>query len=368
MTILFLFIFCNYLAGITVSIKAIKNLRKAIIIYLIVAFLPIICYPQSDAANNTTKPYRIMFYNVENYFDAIHDSTKTYNEFTPNGDLRWTNKKYTKKRNNIYKVIKAVGGWNQVSLIGLVEVENEFVISDLVNNTPLARDGYDYVHYESNDFRGIDVALLYKTSDFKILHSHKVEILDPKNQSFTTRDMLYVVGLLANDTLHVIVNHWTSRYRGYLESEPLRILAAQKLISLTDSICSANRNANIILMGDFNDNPDNKSMQLLTKNGECNFTNNNLINTNPQVKGTLKYKDNWSTFDQFLISNPLVNGINGLYCSTFGHIFDADFLLEKDQKYFGLKTNRTNIGFKYHGGFSDHLPIYIDIVSYNNSK
>jgi len=303
-----------------------------------------------------------MFYNVENYFDAERDSTLSYNEFTPEGNLHWTKKKYIKKRNNIYKVIKAVGGWNSVTLIGLVEIENKYVIDDLVNNTPLSQSGYSYVHYESNDFRGIDVALLYKASEFTLLYSQKVVIHDPDNPDFTTRDLLYVKGLLDEDTLHVIVNHWTSRYRGYLESEPLRILASRTVTRLTDSICSVNTNANILLMGDFNDNPDNRSIKLLIDESTCGFNSIELVNNNSLVDGTLKYKSNWSRFDQVIVSGSLLSKTNGIMCKTPGHVFDADFLLEPDTKYFGLKTNRTNIGFKYHGGFSDHLPIYIDLV------
>ena len=304
-----------------------------------------------------------MFYNVENYFDAMHDSALVYNEFTPQGDIYWTNSKYIKKRNNIYKVIKAVGGWKPVNLIGLAEVENEFVISDLINNTPLGREGYSYVHYESDDFRGIDVALVYHSASFTLLHSEKVVIRNPKNPDFTTRDILYVVGLLKTDTLHVFVNHWTSRYRGYLESEPLRILASQKLKYLTDSICVKNENANIVLMGDFNDNPEDKSMQLLTTSRDCGFDNLDMTNSNSGVSGTLKYKSNWLDFDQILVSNSLIGGTNGLQSFNHANIFDADFLLEEDLKYFGLKTNRTNIGYKYHGGISDHLPVYVDIES-----
>ncbi len=302
-----------------------------------------------------------MFYNVENYFDAIHDSTISYNEFTPNGDLRWTNNKYIKKRNNIYKVIKAVGKWNHVTLIGMVEIENEFVISDLINSTPLSSIGYKYVHYESNDFRGIDVALIYHSASFKVLYSEKVKINNPKNPNFTTRDILYVKGLLGSDTLHVIVNHWTSRYRGLMESEPLRILTSTRLMQLTDSICNEDNNANIILMGDFNDNPEDKSMQQITNNSICGFENLKLLNNNKDINGTLKYKSIWYNFDQFLLSTSLILGNNGIKCASNGYIFDADFLLETDKKNFGLKTNRTNIGFKYHGGFSDHLPIYFDI-------
>lgn len=341
--------------------KKCKELRSTIIIIFFFALLPFVCYSQIEDGENSDYQYRIMFYNVENYFDANYDSSRTYNEFTPNGDLHWTNSKYIKKRNNIYKVIKAVGGWRPVTLIGLAEIENEFVISDLIRSTPLAKEGYKYVHYESDDFRGIDVALIYRNESFSLLHSARVVIRDPENPDFTTRDMLYVVGLLGADTLHVIVNHWTSRYRGYLESEPLRMLASRKLKSLTDSICAGNENANIILMGDFNDNPENKSIQLLTNPTVCRLDNLELISSNSAVTGTLKYRSNWLDFDQVLVTNSLLVGTNGLRCSPHAQIFDADFLLEPDINYLGLKTNRTNIGFKYHGGFSDHLPIYLDI-------
>lgn len=334
-----------------------------IIVVSVIVLHPIICISQIENHDASDNQHRIMFYNVENYFDSKHDSSIAYNEFTPYGDLHWTKSKYEKKRNSIYKVIKAVGGWTPVSMIGLVEVENEFVISDLINNTPLTREGYKFVHYESNDFRGIDVALIYKSDCFDLLFSEKIVIRDPQNYDFTTRDILYVKGLINADTIHVFVNHWTSRYRGYLESEPYRILAAQKLIHITDSICSANTNANIILMGDFNDNPENKSIQLITNTSGCGFKTIELLNTNPDVLGTLKYQGNWSKFDQIIVSNSLLSGADGIKSSYQGRIFDADYLLEPDLKFLGLKTNRTNNGFKYHGGFSDHLPVYIDIVS-----
>jgi len=324
---------------------------------------PILCFPQSENGDKYNNQYRIMFYNVENYFDALVDSTRKYNEFTSNGELHWTISKYEKKRNNIYKVIKAVGGWHSVTIIGLAEVENEYVVSDLIKSTPLAKEGYKYVHYESEDFRGIDVALIYKGSSFQLLFSKNIKIQDPKNPEFTTRDILYVVGLLGADTLHVFVNHWTSRYRGYLESEPLRILASQKLKSVCDSICFINKNANIVLLGDFNDNPENKSMKVLTNSSACEIYNLPLLSTSSNVTGTLKFNGNWLNFDQVLVSDALLNGTGGIKSNHEANIFDADFLLEKDSKQLGLKTNRTNIGFKYHGGFSDHLPVYIDVFS-----
>ena len=343
------------------NLSKINNFKTILIVFINIILIQGICFSQSENIDDSEENFRIMFYNVENHFDAKVDSSRSYNEFTPNGELHWTNSKYEKKRNNIYKVIKAVGGWIPVTMIGLVEIENEFVISDLINGTPLSRDGYKFVHYESKDFRGIDVALIYKSDDFTVLHSEKVVISDPQNPDFTTRDMLYVKGLLVADTIHVVVNHWTSRYRGYLESEPLRILAAQTLLRLTDSICSLNKNANILLMGDFNDNPENRSMQLIINSTDCRFDNLKMLNSNANVLGTLKYQGNWSRFDQILVANSLFVGTNGLQCEPYAHIFDAEYLLETDSKYLGLKTNRTNIGFKYHGGFSDHLPVFIDV-------
>ncbi|MFK5856198.1 MAG: endonuclease, partial [Bacteroidota bacterium] len=143
--------------------------------YLLFGTIFIFCYSQNQNITNNSE-HRLMFYNVENYFDAEYDSSIIYNEFTPNGDLYWTNKKYLKKRNSIYKVIVAVGGWKPVALIGLAEVENEYVVKDLINNTPLKKQGYDYVHYESKDFRGIDVALIYHTKSFKVLFSKPLVI------------------------------------------------------------------------------------------------------------------------------------------------------------------------------------------------
>ena len=119
----------------------------------------------------------------------------------------------------------------------------------------------------------------------------------------------------------------------------------------------------IVLIGDFNDNPENNSIQLLTNSGVCGFDNLGMINSNSSVSGTLKYKNNWLKFDQILVSKTILAGTNGLHCFPNANIFDENFLLEEDLQYFGLKTNRTNIGFKYHGGFSDHLPVYFDIFS-----
>ncbi len=303
-----------------------------------------------------------MFYNVENFFDVKFDSTKIYNEYTPDGDIRWTNSKYIRKRNSIYKVIQAVGGWKGVGIIGLAEIENETVLLGLIHDTPLNRSNFSYVHYDSPDFRGIDVALLYNTDVFSIIKNEKILITDSENVSLKTRDILYVAGVVGEDTVHVFVNHWTSRYRGFLESEPLRLLAAKKLIEFTDSLFLTNRNANVILMGDFNDNPTNNSIKYIYNSKPSKFHQLQYSSNNKYVNGTMKYQQEWFHFDQIIVSHSLIENNNGVGCDSLVHIFDPDFLLERDGKYLGYKPYRTNIGFKYNGGFSDHLPIFLDLA------
>jgi endonuclease/exonuclease/phosphatase family metal-dependent hydrolase len=351
-------IYITYFVKLVVKNPKLNKYNRSLFLFFLICKLSFSQIPEDSELNPA---FRLMFYNVENYFDYSYDTALTYNEFTPLGNLHWTKRKYEKKRNDIYKVIKAVGAWKPVTLIGLAEVENEFVVSELVNKTPLRNDGYDYIHYDSKDKRGIDVAIVYHKESFTIINSKKIEIRDPENRKFTTRDLLYVVGLINNDTIHIVVNHWTSRYRGYLESEPLRLLAAERVLKLTDSIYSLNSRANILLMGDFNDNPNNNSMTLLVNNSKCSLYNLPLNKTNQNVNGTLKYKNNWALFDQILVSGNLTDSTNIMKCEKQGVIFDADFLLRPDNKYLGVTTFRTNLGYNYKGGFSDHLPVYIDL-------
>ncbi len=353
-----------YITILVIIVLKIRKLKHYIYLVFLLIVSSIITFGQTTKCRQKVSEYRIIFYNVENYFDYTFDSTLNYNEFTPDGNLHWTKEKYEKKRNNIYKVVKAIGGWNPVALIGLAEVENEFVVSDLINNTPLRNDGYEYIHFDSDDKRGIDVALLYHKESFKVIFCNNIAINDPNDESFTTRDLLYVKGKLGSDTIHVVVNHWTSRYRGYLESEPYRILASETVLKLTDSIYKVNNNSNILLMGDFNDNPDNESIQLLTGNSRCGLKSLPVITKHKDVRGTLKHKNKWTVFDQIIASQNLLDTSNQIQCDKHVVVFDDDFLLQPDDKYLGVTTYRTNLGFTYKGGFSDHLPIYVDIKKY----
>jgi hypothetical protein len=317
---------------------------------------------------------RIMFYNVENLFDIYDDSLTRDEEFTPEGERRWSNKRFYKKINNVYKVIMAVGQWEPPAIIGLCEIENRFVLEKLVYETPLKNFGYRIIHHESPDRRGIDVALLYREDQFIPFHHEPVEVIFPDDTSRKTRDILYVKGLLFDkEMIHIFVNHWPSRYGGYMASKPSRETAAITLKTKTDSLFNVNPNLNILIMGDFNDNPEDESIQnkLAAENPAQQITAGKLYNLmqlhNDKGSGTLKYREGWDIFDQFIVSGNLLNPSGNMFVdNSVASIFKAEFLFESDQSFYGDKPFRTYTGFKYSGGYSDHLPIYLDLKSKNN--
>jgi hypothetical protein len=305
-----------------------------------------------------------MFYNVENWFDSYVDTTRQYNEFSPEGNRHWTYSRYTDKKHNVYKVITAVGSGELPAIVAFAEVENRWVLEDLVGTTPLKNFNYNVVHYESGDDRGIDVGLIYLEDDFTVCFSTPVSIPASGGTTLQTRDILYVKGTLLSDTLHLLINHWPSRYGGLLETDPLRVAAAETLKSITDSISKAQANSAILVMGDFNDNPGDQSLRLLTDSDKHPLYPIPSSATNTQVEGSLKYQGKWEQFDQFLVSEGLRENLSSAWvCSNEAVVFDADFLLEKDEKHLGLKPFRTYSGFRYHGGFSDHLPIFVDLYA-----
>jgi hypothetical protein len=333
--------------------------------YLFIACFFIYSF-QLPAQNNThVRTFRVAFYNAENFFDPIKDTTTTYSEFNLGGDHHWNFSRYHKKEQNIYKAIAAMGGWKGLSIIGLAEIENRKVLSDLIQNTPLHLENYRIIHYDSPDFRGIDVALLYRPKDFTPYFSKPIHISDPKDSTFRTRDILYVKGLLLSDTIHLFINHWTSRYGGMMKTIPKRVLEAKILMHQVDSIYKHNQNAKIFVMGDFNENPDDQGVKILTKKQKDSYVLTR-VPASPlfgNAKGTIKSGAEWSTFDQLYISKNVNIKGSGLFVKDKSfHIFDAGFLLEKDKKNLGYKPDRSYIGFKYHGGFSDHLPVFFDIA------
>lgn len=291
----------------------------------------------------------VMFFNTENYFDPFDDSLKLDNEFTPEGSMHWTWKRFQQKANHLYKVFMAAGEWDPPDLIGLAEVENYWVLHYLIKETPFGKFDYGIVHYESPDRRGIDVALLYRKKHVRVLSSRVVPVFFPDHPEKKTRDILSVLLVSRGDTLSCFVNHWPSRRGGYLESEPYRLQAARSLKQAVDSVRNVEPLRKILIMGDFNDEPSDSSL-LLIKSKE------NLINfMEPMFQkkdGTLYFGRQWWMFDQFLVSKNLAESVKEV------QIFRPAFLLDRDK---GEIPLRTYSGMRYFGGFSDHLPVLLKL-------
>ena len=322
-------------------------------------------FKETNDGQRAENELRVMFYNVENMFDPAEDSTKSDDEYQPDGMRGWSYSRLKHKQVNVAKVALAVGGWEPPGLIGLCEVENRKVLNGLIYDTPLKNFGYKLVHYESPDPRGIDVALLYRPDKFKVLYSRPVRIHFPFDTASRTRDVLYVKGIACKrDTLHVFVNHWPSKFGGAMETIPKRNYVASVVRSKVDSLLSADHDAKILVMGDLNETPaeEGVSQVLKARMDSVNLGPNDLYNMLAGAglswkKGTIKFREEWETIDHMIVSVPLLKHTTPHSL----HIFDAPFLLMDDEAWFGKKPFRTYYGAKYIGGFSDHLPVYMDL-------
>lgn len=334
-----------------------------LILAALLAISPAVIFPQEQ--------FRVMFYNVENLFDTRDDSLKNDNEFLPDGFMHWSPWKYWEKLRDITRVITAVGGMQSPALVGLCEVENDSVIFDLTRRSPLRVQEYAYLVSDSPDERGIDVALLYQRHQFRLLEHREYEVTFDKQGLRPTRNILHAVGNLVNgDTLDLFVCHFPSRSEGQRETEPQRVAAAALLREKADSLLLWRKDAHILIMGDFNDHPDNKSLSLTlqAKAMEIQTNKGDLYNLfyhrmKEDDFGSYKYQGRWEVLDQFIVSgNMLMPSNRTSIVDRRANIFKAKFLLEEDSRYYGKKPFRTNLGPRYLGGFSDHLPIYMDLI------
>lgn len=310
--------------------------------------------------------HRFAFYNVENLFDTVDDPQTDDSEFLPNGKMAWTEDRYLHKLDNLSSVFSAM---DFPDLIGLSEIENETVLKDLTQTATMKSKNYGYVHYDSPDERGIDVALLYLKSNFKVLHSDYIRIQFPASiGDDKTRDILHVEGLYrGKDTLHIYVNHWPSRRDGAEKSAPKRIYVAQQLRKAVNAVLKTNPKSNVVIMGDFNDETDDKSIveALEVRPVSVPTLNNYLYNTaaalDKKGEGTLTFKSDWNLFDQIIVSGGLLQSGSSIHVSESETIFKKEWMLYHDRKDNQDKPNRTYSGTKYHGGYSDHLPVYVDV-------
>lgn len=314
------------------------------------------------SGHDTTR-YRIMFYNVENLFDTVQASSE--DERTPEGRYRWTKSRYYRKLNALAKVIVSSGITNVPDIVAVSEVENENVVKDLCQKTPLSIVNMKYVHIEDDDPRGIENAVLYNPKSFSVVKASLLSLSnDPEVR--ISRDVLILEMLSScNDRLFLLVNHWPSRYSGHVKTEVKRRMAALNLRRICDSIYNCHPEDGLVVVGDFNDDYNSEVMHILTQpneKGDRSSLNNLMETEKPDYHGTIKSKGEWSYFDQVFVSDNMIRGDTLSLASPQVKIIHHSFLLEKEKRHIGDKPFRTYLGPAYHGGFSDHLPISIDLI------
>jgi len=347
--------------------------------FFLLGFLLILasCSTQKQTIiSNSTSPKityneRIAFYNVENLFDTIDQANVEDEEFLPQSKKKWNTERYQKKLDHITQVISAL---QNPLIIGFCEVENKGVLQDLVKHKDISEKKYEIVHYDSPDGRGIDCGLIYQSQHFKVTSSKPLKINFPEDiavggdgKRYATRDILRVDGLIENSIpITVFVNHWPSRGRdGQEKSEKRRVYTATVLKEEINSIQSQNTNANIVIMGDLNDETDNISITTtLGAKAPSFYSSSTLVDwmtpMDQEGKGTEVYQGKWNMLDHIISSSNMANPVNSVKLSN-PTILMEDFLLYFDKKENQKFPSRTYGGDRYFGGYSDHLPVYITI-------
>lgn len=308
--------------------------------------------------------HTIAFYNTENLFDVFVDDKTIGNDFVPFAPKKWTRDRYLKKIENLGFAISKIGldtAQNPPVLVGLAEIENAKVLKDLIRSKALASHKYQFVHYDSSDERGIDVALLYNKDAFRLETTRAFPVLAEEVSGVRdfTRDILLVTGYLEDKKIQVLVNHWPSRHQGSDATETKRLQVAKQLSEIITDLKKDDANAQIIVMGDFNDNPNSQSILNLK-------SDNQLFNTIDSVwsygRGSVNHNFTWLQFDQILISYNFLDEKSNGHRFMKSNIFDPEFLKQTKGKYKGQPL-RTYLGRKYKDGFSDHFPVYIQIIN-----
>lgn len=324
----------------------------------------------SFAQKKKVAVYGVGFYNLENLFDTINNNGKYDLEFSPEGSRLWNSQRYYSKLNNMAYTIHAMGQAkldNGLAVLGVCEIENRTVLEDLVKTGDLAQQNWKVIHYDSPDRRGIDVGLLYNSDLFRVLTSKSHRLAVEGKSEFLTRDQLVVTGLLGEDKVSIIVNHWPSRLGGQEKSSPLREAAANLTRSIVDSLLQDDSKAGVIVMGDLNDDPINKSCKdvLNAKKAQEEVTGNAMYNTMWSIFdkgiGTLAYRGEWNLFDQIIITGNLLGKDGSTLKFREAEVFNKPFLMNEEGRYKGY-PRRTYAGGVFLNGYSDHFPSLIYLV------
>lgn len=308
--------------------------------------------------------FRMMEYNCENLFDTLHDYGKDDTAFTPTGEYAWNSGRYWKKLGQLARVVLEAGGLQPIDVVGLCEVENDSVLTDLTRRTRLAALGYEYVATHSADLRGIDVALLYQPATFRLLTTDTRSIGYDAEHERPTRDVLHCAGVIpVGDTIDVVVVHFPSRRGGVRATEAYRLRAAEVVSAVVDSLKQVRQQPAVVVMGDCNDEPSNRSLQRISRAGLRNLSAHaTAIGSEgsekrlKQIRGTYFYQREWSRIDNIMLSEAATERYGATSCS----IFAPDYLLETDADGYVMPF-RLYRGPIYHGGVSDHLPLLLDL-------
>ncbi|WP_320053685.1 hypothetical protein [uncultured Acetobacteroides sp.] len=320
----------------------------------IVLLMVIFCCASSKAQKDSI---RIAFYNCENFYDSFRDSTINDADYTPDGPRRWNYSRFLAKRNGIFKVFASMSSPTPPEIIGLCEVENRFVLNKLCYETPLSKFEYAVVHQNSSDARGIDVALIYQRNRLRLL-DYRYFNPNAIDTSLRTRSILYARFKWGEfDTLHVFVNHLPSKLGGE-RSNKSRMLVARLLKSKVDSILAKNQSASIVVTGDFNDLPQSDALNTLNDSLLVNLA----APLATEDRGSIKFDGTWELIDQFIVSRGLINGDTPVMLKGGQTIYSSPFMLEDDKENGGTKPRRTYNGYRYNGGYSDHLPVFIELI------
>lgn len=341
--------------------------RKSILVFLFFA-ISLTVYAQ-------TKPYKIVFYNLENFFDTVNDPEVLDDEFTPEGPKKWTQDKYDKKLHNMERVFFDIAAINKdyPVVIGVSEVENRNVLEDIVAAPKLAPANYRIVHHDSPEARGVDVAFFYRADVFKLEGEKAIRTIIPSLPNFKTRDILTMWGKIDGEDFLFMVGHWSSRLGGKEASEYKRIAVGEQMRSIADSVKQIRPDVKVVLMGDFNDDPTDPSItqglgaKLKVKELQKGDYYAPYASMLKAGYGTLAYGDAWNIFDNIVVTENLVNDTTDKLkiqkapgSKFYGNIFKRHYMVQKEGQYKGYPL-RTYVGNNFQGGYSDHFPVYIYI-------
>lgn len=340
------------------------------LLMLCVALLTVVITFAQDS-----KPYTVVFYNLENLFD-IYDDPETHDEeFTPEGVKQWNESKYQRKLANMERVLFDIAAIQREYpiVIGVSEIENRTVLEDLVSQPSLAGANYRICHFDSPDARGVDCAFLYRADVFHLEGSDNIRLEVPGQPDFRTRDLVTMWGTIDGEPFYFLVSHWPSRLGGKEVSQYKRDACATQIRAIKDAVLAANPDTKVIVMGDFNDDAtDDSIVEMMGAKGRIrDLEPGDFFNPYNQMLraglGTLAYQDAWNLFDNICVTENLVNAdegelrlVRGEGMRYWGNIFSRPYMIQQEGQYKGYPL-RTFVTNNFQNGFSDHFPVYIYI-------